>query len=146
MRARSVVWLVAVVSLTACVAPARTAPSYRDKAVDTAEAVVSAARTVVLAARAGADGGAFAPNVAVLVADAEGDASAAVDAFVSIQPPDAASDRLRAELLDDVQHAVDAIALARIAARRASLDGLPEVVEPLEAVADRLDRFAERYG
>jgi hypothetical protein len=133
-------------SLGACVAPTRTPSSYRDKAVDTADAVVSAARTVLLAAETGGEGNAFAPNVAVLIADAESDADAAESAFASIQPPDAASDRLRSELLDDVRRAVDVIELTRIAARRAELGSLEDVAAPLHDLADRLEAFSERYG
>ena len=146
MRTRSVVALVVSLVLAACVAPARTPTSYRAKAVDTAEAVVSAARTVLLATEIGREGNAFAPNVSVQIADAESDADAAESAFASIQPPDAASDRLRAELLADVRRALDTIQLARITARRADLDELHDVVEPLTDLADGLERFAERNG
>jgi hypothetical protein len=130
----------------ACVAPTRDAASYQAKAVDTADAVVSAARTVLLASRAAGEGNAFAPNVAVQIADAESDADAAESAFASIQPPDAASDHLRAELLDDVRRAVDVIELTRITARRAELDSLEHVAAPLKDLADRLEAFAQRYG
>jgi predicted dienelactone hydrolase len=107
---------------------------------------VSAARTVLVAAHAAADGSMFAPTVAVTVADAETDAASARDAFVSIQPPDAASDRVRAALLTDVQRAVDIIELVRIAARRSEIGDLERVAMPLQDLAARLDRFATRYG
>ena len=146
MRTRTVLALLVALALGACVAPTRTAASYRDKAVDTAEAVVSAARTVLLATDAGAQGNAFPPNISVLIADAEGDASAAEAAFASIQPPDASSDRLRADLLGDVERTVDVIELARITARRSELDELRDVAAPLEGLADRLERLPERYA
>jgi hypothetical protein len=146
MRPRSALALALALCLTACVAPTRTTASYRDKAVDTADAVVSAARTVLLAAKTGADGDAFAPNVSVLIENAETDAASAADAFASIQPPDSESDHLRAELLDDVNRAVDVIELARITARRAELERLEAVAAPLRDLADRLERFSQRYG
>ena len=146
MRPRSALALALAVCLTACVAPTRTTASYRDKAVDTADAVVSAARTVLLAAKTGADGDAFAPNVSILIENAETDAASAADAFASIQPPDGESDHLRAELLDDVNRAVDVIEHARITARRDELERLEDVAAPLDDLADRLERFSQRYG
>jgi hypothetical protein len=146
MRPRSALALALALCLTACVAPTRTTVSYRDKAVDTADAVVSAARTVLLAAKTGADGDAFAPNVSIAIENAETDAASAADAFASIQPPDTESDHLRAELLDDVNRAVDVIELARITARRSEPERLEVVVAPLRDLAERLERFAERYG
>jgi hypothetical protein len=146
MRPRSVRALALALCLTACVAPTRTTASYRDKAVDTADAVVSAARTVLLAAKTGGDGDAFTPNVSIVIENAETDAASAADAFASIQPPDGESDRLRSELLEDVDRAVDVIELARITARRAELERLEDVAAPLRALADRLERFSQRYG
>jgi type II secretory pathway pseudopilin PulG len=129
-----------------CVAPARTDSTYKAKAADTADAVVSAARTALLAARVGGTERSFASTTAVVVADAEGDAASARDAFASIQPPDAQSDALRRRLLPDVERAVDLIELVRIAARRADADGLTQATVPLSALADRLERFVTTYG
>lgn len=135
-----------VLLAAACVAPARTDTAYQAKAADTADAVVSAARTVLLVARQAGHEQMFSPAVAVTVADAETDAASARDAFVSIQPPDARSDEMRRRLVGDVQRAVDVIELVRIAARRAEDGRLADIAGPLEPVADRLDRFATRYG
>jgi hypothetical protein len=134
-----------VIFATGCVGPARTTSAYRDKAVETASTAAGAARTVLLAAQVREEDGSFAPTIAVTVAEAENDAASALEAFTSIQPPDAASDALRAELLPDVQRIVDDIGLVRIAARRAS-DQLGDLAAPLEQPAARLDAFAERYG
>lgn len=143
---RSLPFLILVIVLaTACVGPARTTSAYRDKAVETASTAVGAARTVLLAAQVGDQHRSYAPTVAVTVADAENDAASALAAFTSIQPPDAASDDLRAQLLPDLQRIVDDIGLVRIAARRAS-DQLGDVAAPLEEPAARLDAFTERYG
>ena len=81
MRLRSALQIVALVILAAaCVAPTRTEAAYQAKAVDTAEAVVSAARTVLLIGRVAAADRSFGPSVAVTVADAETDAASARDA------------------------------------------------------------------
>ena len=131
---------------SSCVAPARSQAAYQGKAVDTAEAVVSAARTVLLTARLAADGRSFAPTVAVTVADAESDAASARDAFASVQPPDGASDAIRRDLLPAVERAVRVIELVRIAARRGELDRLPAIARPLDAIATGLDRFSTTEG
>ena len=147
MRFRSALQLVALISLTtACVDPTRTEAAYQDKAADTAEAVVSAARTVLLIGRLAAADRSFGTTVAVTVADAETDAASARVAFASIQPPAASSDAIRRDLLPDVQLAVDVIELVRIAARRDQLGRLPAIAAPLKPIAGRLDRFATRYG
>ena len=131
--------------LVACIGPARTDSAYQSKAVDTADEVVSASRTVLLAAQLSDRGRSFAPTVSVTVADAETGAETARDAFSSIQPPDAESDDLRASLLPTIQHACDVIADVRIAARRADSD-LSQIAAPLEPLADELDAFSTRYG
>jgi hypothetical protein len=147
VRCRNAVQLFAVVAVTAsCVAPARTLADYEAKAADTAAAVVSAARTVVLTARLAAAGRSFWATVAVTVADAEVDAASARDAFASIQPPDEASDAIRRRVLPVVERAVRVIELVRIAARRDELDGLPAIARPLEPIASSLERFSTRYG
>jgi hypothetical protein len=147
VRLRSALQIVALVILAAaCVAPTRTEAAYQAKAVDTAEAVVSAARTVLLIGRVAAADRSFGPSVAVTVADAETDAASARDAFASIQPPAPSSDAIRQDLLPEVQRAVDVIELVRIAARRDQLGRLPAIASPLEPIAGWLERFATRYG
>jgi hypothetical protein len=146
MDRRPIIAAVALVVMTSgCVGSARTTSAYQDKAVETASSAVTAARTVLLASEIGDAGQAFATTTAVTVADAETDAASALDAFSSIQPPDASSDAIRQELLPDVQDVLDTIQLVRIAARRA--DGqLTEVAAPLDGLATQLDAFVGRYG
>jgi hypothetical protein len=139
-------FLIALTLTTAaCTGPARTTSAYQSKAVDTADEVLSASRTVLLAAQVGDEGRSFAPTISVTVADAETDAETARDAFTSVQPPDAESDDLRAALLPTVQHACDVIAEVRIAARRADGD-LSQIAAPLEPLADELDAFSTQNG
>jgi len=131
---------------SACTGPARTTATYESKATETADEVVSASRTVLLAAQLGDDGRSFPPTIAVTIADAETDAETARDAFSSIQPPDAASDQIRGALLPTVQHACDVIADVRIAARRAAVGSLTSIAAPLEQIANQLDGFSAKYG
>jgi hypothetical protein len=133
------------VMATSCTGPARSTSTYESKAANTAEEVVSASRTVMLAAQIGDERRSFASTVSVTIADAEDDAQTARDAFASIQPPDATSDDIRSTVLPTVERACSVIAEVRIAARRADGD-LSEVASPLTGLADQLDGLAQRYG
>jgi hypothetical protein len=143
-RAALATLAILVLGLTACTGPARTTSAYEDKAVETADEVVSASRTVLLAAQVGDEGRSLPPTTAVTIADAETDAQTARDAFASIQPPDQTSDQIRSTLLPAVQHACDVIADVRIAARRADTD-LSQIAAPLQQIADQLEGFSTRY-
>jgi hypothetical protein len=147
MRMRALATFAALIlAATACTGPARTTSTYESKATNTADEVVSASQTVLLAAQLGDNGRSFPPTIAVTIADAETDAQTARDAFSSIQPPDAESDQIRATLLSTVQHACDVIADVRIAARRAEDSSLSSVAAPLEQIVNELDGFSARYG
>jgi hypothetical protein len=129
------------VSLSSC-GPSGGPTGYEKKAGDAAAEVVSAARTVLFAARLGGEGRTFVPTAAVTVEDAEGDASSAVDRFAAAVPSDDAADELRARILPDMQRAVDVIELVRIAARRGEVASLEQTAAPLNDLASSLDAFA----
>lgn len=131
---------------TACVAPARSASAYEGKAADSARSAVSALRTAILAAQLGGNGRSFPPTVSVLLSEAEEDADATEAAFSSVQPPDPASDELRAQLEPLLLRASKRLALLRIAARRAELSVLPSLAHPLARLANKLDRFAQEHA
>jgi hypothetical protein len=131
---------------TACVAPARSFDAYESKAAATAESAGSAVATAILTVDIAGRDGLFAPNVSVLVQEAEQDAASAQATFSSIQPPDPSSDALRAELEELLAPAVDGLAQVRIAARRGDLARMQEVADPLRDVAAELRRFAEAHG
>jgi len=140
MRAFLLVFL-----LPACVAPARTATDYQHKAVDTAEAALSSVETGSLLARLAPEQ-AFTPFVSVGLSDAEAGAASARAVFLSLQPPDARSDRVRAELAPLLDRSDDALSRARIAARRGDLDALTRSGDELSATAASLTRFIARFG
>jgi hypothetical protein len=133
--------------LSACVTPAPTTADYEGKAVMTAEAAVSAARTAVTAARAYADGKLPATYLEPMLVDAEDTLDSVQSTFTSIQPPaTAAADHLRGTLeplLDDAGSAATAM---RIAARRESTTALTAAAGDLAAAADDLDAFAREHG
>jgi hypothetical protein len=131
---------------SACVSPAWSAAAYEGKAADSASSAVSALRTAILAAGLGGNGRSFPPTVSVLLSEAEEDADATEAAFSSIQPPDRASDELRAELEPMLLKASKRLALLRIAARRADLSALPSLAQPLERLANKLDRFVREHA
>ena len=147
MRGARLLVLAAVALLAAAcvqpVGPARTFDDYEDKARDTAETTLGSVQTVRLAIE-NADG--LIPTYAsVLLGDAEGDAAGAQATFEGIQPPGAASDRLREELIPILDEANGLLQDARITARRAELDELDQYAEPLQRVAGRLDAFIEEH-
>lgn len=131
---------------SACVAPARSAAAYEGKAADSASSAVSALRTAIVAAGLGGNGRSFPPTVSVLLSEAEEDADATEVVFSSIQPPDHASDELRAQLEPMLIKASKRLALLRIAARRAELSSLPSLAHPLVRLADKLDGFAQEHS
>jgi hypothetical protein len=131
---------------SACVSPVWSAAVYEGKAADSASSAVSALRTAILAAGLGGNGRSFPLTVSVLLSEAEGDAEAAEAAFSSLQPPDRASDALRAQLEPMLLRASKRLALLLIAARRAELSALPSLAQPLKRLANKLDRFAREHA
>jgi hypothetical protein len=138
--------LAVAVALSGCSSPPGTPTAYEKKAADAAAEVVSATRTVLLVARAGAVDGTFALTAAVAIEDAERDAASARDSFAADQPPDASSDQLRADVLPQLERAVGQIEIVRIAARRGDIAQLDQIAAPLQDVASRLDAFASSFG
>jgi len=136
------------VLLAACVqpvGPARTFDSYEHKAKDTAQTALSAVQTGRLGAQAAKRDDTFAPYLAVLVSEAEDEASSAQTTFDSVQPPNDKSDNLRDNLDPLLTRAVDALSQARIAARRADFDEVAKQEPKLAKSARELDRFVEAH-
>ena len=135
-------------ALAACVqpvGPARTFDSYERKASDTASTALSAVQTGRLGAQTAKHDDTFAPYLAVLVSEAEDEASSAQTTFDSVQPPNDESDNLRDDLDPLLTRAVDALSQARIAARRADFDEVAEQEPKLAQSARELDRFIEAH-
>lgn len=136
-------WLLLLL-LPACVAPARTTTDYENKAVDTAETVLSSVQTGSLVVRLGPEN-AFPPFLSVSLSDAERAAASARATFLSIQPPDARSDHVRAQLSTLLDRSEAALSSARIAARRQDFDAMRGTGDQLSASAHELERFIARY-
>ena len=129
----------------ACVGPARSYGVYESRATESADAARSAVQTARAGIEDAAQGDAFAAYVSALLSDAEDTASTAEGHSASIQPPDAASDQLRSDLLPMLQNATNEIEQARIAARRDDVGALVSLDQPLASVNDALANFLDRY-
>jgi hypothetical protein len=152
VRFRHLTWplvLAILVAATGCahwVPRARSAADYELKAKNTAEAVLSAVQTARLTVGVVERDRAFPAYVAVTVGEAEADANGAASTFSAIQPPDAASDGLRAELGDVTDAATDALAAVRIAARRSDADAVVAEAGRLRQIADDLRAFLAEHS
>ncbi len=140
---RRILLLVALLAMAGCTGPVRSYDVYRSKAGQTAKAATSAVQTARLAVQAATRHGTGGRYLAQVLAEADDDAGAAQQTFDAIQPPDARSDRLRAQLDDLLDQAVTGLDALRIAARRGRGDELPELARPLAGTASKLDGFAE---
>jgi hypothetical protein len=127
------------------VGPARTYGKYEGKAVTTAEGALSAVETARLVADSASRGNAFGPYVSIVVSEMEGSATRVQGTFDSIQPPDAAADRLSSELDEVLGPAVRHLTDLRVAARRDRLAELGAVAAPLAEDARRLDAFVSDH-
>jgi hypothetical protein len=127
------------------VGPAPTFAVYEGKAVDTAKAVRGSVETALIATGAAQHGKAFAPYLSVILSEAEAHGGGAQGAFDSVQPPDAPSDALAAQLGDIVDQAVSVLRELRIAARRGEIHRLASIAEPLRGLSGRLRSFIEAH-
>jgi hypothetical protein len=76
---------------------------------------------------------------------AEKDALAVQSTFDSVQPPDAAADRLRSTVDDLLGSATTGLTEMRIVSRRGELDKLPALADRLRSTLDELRFLADRF-
>jgi hypothetical protein len=131
--------------VTGCVSPSRTDRDYELKAGNTAKAVASSVATAVLGADAAGRHRATGPYLSVLMGMAEKDALAVQSTFDSVQPPDAAADRLRSTVDDLLGSATTGLTEMRIVSRRGELDKLPALADRLRSTLDELRFLADRF-
>jgi hypothetical protein len=135
-----------LLAMTACVAPARSFDAYEGKAADTSDSVLSAVETARLAASIAGKDDSSAPTLAIVLADAEKDASGTRGIFESIQPPDPRASELRTQLDAILDRAVDGLSRLRIAVRRGEISALPHVAQPLAGVSRDLQSFSDAHS
>ena len=145
LRPRSLLALVICVAV-GCSLPATTFESYRSKAAEAADEVVSQARTAILLAHLAGQERLLDTAVAAQLKDAERAAIGAVQSFASVQPPDARSDHLRVRILPLLERASDAITRMRFEAKRGDTASLLRLRSSLTRPADVLERWAESVG
>ncbi len=141
--ARTCLAILTLISVASCVGPARTFDVYASRAENSVEQAQSAVQTTLAAIDVAVAKQAFAPFVSITIQDANETVDGAESGFASIQPPDQASDELRQEVLPVLSDASDAIALARIAARRVDVESLAQLRPRLTDLSRQLDQLVE---
>jgi hypothetical protein len=131
--------------LSGCVAPAFSLGSFEGKAGSAAQSMLSTVETALAAVSLSRAGKTFAPYVSEVLHYAEEDASSIQGSFDSIQPPGDAAETLRSRLDDLLSSAVSTLSELRIAARGGKLSALRQIAQPLNDLAQKLDRFAGQY-
>jgi hypothetical protein len=148
-RGHAALLVMLCIVLTGCVhnvtGPVRTPTTYEHKAAATAGTATSSVATVGLATQTAQKGDAFAAYLSVLISNSEDELGATTATFSAIQPPDDASLAVRAELLDILSSATDAVAAARIAVRNSADADYAQLIDALNVAAERLRDFEARY-
>jgi hypothetical protein len=138
--------LALTLALVGCAPTARTPGPYASKAAKAVDSVRSAVRSDLLVLLALQRRHTLAAYVSVATSEAEDSAASAASTFLSIQPPDAASDRMRSRLGDVFDEASSVLGDVRVAGRRGDRAALLASVAQLRSVAGHLDRTAEAFG
>jgi len=144
-RLGSTALLLVPVIAVACTPTARTAGPYHAKAIKAAQAIQSSVGTDALVLRQAVARRTTAAFMSVATTDAEDAASAAASTFLSIQPPDAGSERLRDAFSDLADDANAGLADARIAARDGDGPALRRAGARLKRLRDQIARFLAEH-
>ena len=129
--------VIASVCLGGCVTPATGSDSYRDKAVTSVRAATSEVATSLLTVRLLQRHRIMQAYADETITANETALGSIETAFGSVQPPPE-DDRVRAVVTDVLAAAGDAVAAARIAARRSDPLGLTKAAHDLRTVAEDL--------
>ena len=117
-----------LLAFTACAPTARTAGPFRAHAARAVASVESAVQSELLLLRAVERRHTTASYVSVATSEAEDEATSAASSFLSIQPPDHRSEKLRQRLDEIFGDASSVLGDARIAGRRGDRSGdLPPI-------------------
>jgi hypothetical protein len=142
-HARTCLAILGLASLASCVGPARTFDVYASRAENSVEQARSAVQATLAAIDVAVAKQAFAPFVSITIQDANETVEGAESGFASIQPPDEQSDALRREVVPVLSDAAEAVAQARIAARRVDVGRLAELRPRLTDLSQQLDQLVE---
>jgi len=144
-RPHAAAGVLAVLLLVGCASPSFSYRDYERKAAHTADEAASVLQVATLTVEAAERQRAPRPYLNVLLTDAETTLGDIHDTFDSVQPPEPAADRLRAEVGDALTEAGEVLAALRIAVRRGHLAELPQVAEPLTQIHQELVAFTEEH-
>ena len=136
---------VAGILLASCVAPALSEAAYRSKAAKTAEDAVSALESLRLALSSEIEHDLPSNPVDVAIRDQEDILGSVAGTFAAVQPPNAAMDRLRGDVLDPLQNAQSLVEQARIEFRRGRFERAKELIDKTGPLSRKLDDIATRY-
>jgi hypothetical protein len=128
---------VVAVCLGGCVTPATGSDSYRDKAVTSVRAATSEVATTRLTIALLRHHRIMRPYADETITASETALGSISSTFGSVQPPPE-DDGVRSDVSDVLSAAEDAVAGARIAARRSDREGLVTAAHDLRTVADDL--------
>jgi hypothetical protein len=121
-----------MLAFSACVSPAINADGYRGKVTQSAKKMVGLIGVARLAVQLDLDHKMLRTVTDNVVTDAENDAASVVTSLGSVQPPDAASVKLRKQAGDVLQNASGQLADLRIALRRNDTPGMRVALDELD--------------
>lgn len=134
--------LLAVLS-SSCVGPSRTAPDYRRKVANSAEAAASAVESALLTVEAASSERAPSRYVSLRLSEDEETLASVETAFGVVQPPDPGLDDLRSETLATIGDASDVLEELRIASYRGETHRLRELARKLQEPLRQLRHLTE---
>jgi hypothetical protein len=129
--------VVALILLAGCVTPATGPDQYRDKAVTSVRAATSEVATTRLTVQQLLGDRILAPYADETISASEDALGSIANTFGSVQPP-AGDDQIRDTVSALLTDAEDAVAAARVAARRSDQSGLRTTLDGLRKAAEDL--------
>jgi hypothetical protein len=132
--------------LTGCVVPAHDSGAFRANAVAALGSAVSEARTGVLVLQARLDGKVTNAYADTVVTGSESAIGPIEASFGNVDPPSAAEDQLRTDVMELLGDTSDAFATARLSVRRDDVDQMRAAATELADLADQMDEAKDGLG
>jgi hypothetical protein len=145
-QVKLVALLIAVAFASACTAPTLTESQYKASVVNAIEPAVSTIETVRLTLAQTERHNLFLNPMDIVIGGQEDSIGAVTGTFASVQPPNAALDEVRTQVLDLLGQAEDQIAEARIQLRRGRVGEAIKSIDGIEDISKALDEIAKRYS
>jgi hypothetical protein len=139
----ALVLLPALTVVSGCVSPAVDASGYRGKVGHSAEQMTGIVNSARLALQLDLRGKMTQSLLDTVVTDAENDSQSVLTAFETVQPPDAASIRLRTSADNVLQDAAGNLSDLRIAVRRSDRDAKTKLIADLDQSIAELQKLQD---